>query len=200
MSDGSKLCGVETCGRPILARGWCGSHLYRLKTHGDVRAHIPIRPAVVEIVDGRKDCTYCGVNKPLSDYTKSSKTTSGYNTICKECRNARRKASYAADSVAISRAQRWKTIKHRFNLTRSEYEAKLEEQSGVCAICGGEQPGGKYLAVDHDHNCCSENKCCGECNRGLLCNNCNTMLGHAKDDIDRLLEAVAYLRRWSQSQ
>ncbi len=41
------------------------------------------------------------------------------------------------------------------------------------------------MSVDHDH-------ATGK-NRGLLCTNCNKVLGHAKDDVTILRRAIAYL-------
>jgi len=30
----TRACSVEGCGRPYLAKGWCGAHYQRMKTHG----------------------------------------------------------------------------------------------------------------------------------------------------------------------
>ena len=80
-------------------------------------------------------------------------------------------------------------FKHRerirkYGITEPEYDAMLSLQAGLCAICGG-QPGKKALAVDHCHET-------GKV-RSLLCANCNMMLGHAKDNVNRLYAAAAYL-------
>jgi len=53
----------------------------------------------------------------------------------------------------------------------------------------------KRLVVDHDHECCPDEKSCGKCVRGLLCNWCNRMIGMARDDPQRLRSAIAYLKR-----
>lgn len=37
-----KVCSVEGCGRPTIARGLCEPHYARLKKTGDIRAHIPV--------------------------------------------------------------------------------------------------------------------------------------------------------------
>ena len=36
-------CSVPGCKRPHEARGWCNAHYLRWRTHGDVRANVPIR-------------------------------------------------------------------------------------------------------------------------------------------------------------
>lgn len=63
-----------------------------------------------------------------------------------------------------------KTRLKKFGITEADYEKLLNEQGGVCAICGG-QPDTRWkiFAVDHDH-------ATGKV-RGLLCMVCNTMLG-----------------------
>jgi len=66
----------------------------------------------------------------------------------------------------------------------------LADQDGVCAICGGPPNGrGEHFYVDHDH----------ETNdvRGLLCCNCNSGLGHFKEDPAKLQAASDYLRTWN---
>jgi hypothetical protein len=73
----------------------------------------------------------------------------------------------------ISRRSRLK----RYGLTLEQYDELLEKQQRCCAICGESHDvaKGKILAVDHDHTT-------GKV-RGLLCHNCNTIIGHAADSI-----------------
>lgn len=80
-----------------------------------------------------------------------------------------------------------------------QYDAMLVAQMGLCALC--EKPevtlnkdgSPRYLAVDHDHNCCPGQITCGKCVRGLLCYKCNCLLGNAQDDLEVLKRAIAYL-------
>ena len=58
----------------------------------------------------------------------------------------------------------------------------MAETTPHCPICGSEEP----LVVDHDHSTQEV--------RGLICNNCNLVLGHAKDNIETLQNAIAYLQ------
>lgn len=60
----------------------------------------------------------------------------------------------------------------------------LEEQGGLCAICGNPL---EVPCVDHDH----------ETNqvRGLLCNPCNRGLGLFKDKPETLRSAAAYIEK-----
>jgi hypothetical protein len=81
----------------------------------------------------------------------------------------------------------------RFGITLEDFVRMLEAQGGVCAICGGVNANGKALSVDHDHGCCPGDRSCGACVRGLLCANCNFMLGSGKDDPGRLRAAAAYI-------
>jgi hypothetical protein len=80
-------------------------------------------------------------------------------------------------------------------MAQEDYDGILADQSDGCAICGSVIPGGNgRFHVDHDHACCP-GKSCGKCVRGLLCVNCNFMLGHAQDDPDVLRAAADYLER-----
>ena len=86
-----------------------------------------------------------------------------------------------------------------YGLAKGQYEKMLHEQHGVCAICGKQQEGGKALAVDHNHLCCSGSRACGKCVRGLLCNSCNTLLAYAKDDKEVLAAAILYLGAYAHA-
>lgn len=54
-------------------------------------------------------------------------------------------------------------------MTLEDYNAQLQRQGGVCAICG-EKPKNNLLAVDHDHDTGAV--------RGLLCSPCNRHVGY----------------------
>jgi len=88
--------------------------------------------------------------------------------------------------------------------------AELEgTQGGRCAICrqlpsgepngrrgkGSGLPRSARLHVDHDHACCPGKESCGQCVRGLLCGNCNTMIGLAGENPAVLASAIEYLKR-----
>lgn len=86
-------------------------------------------------------------------------------------------------------------LKHMFSLSIEYYERILQLQDGLCAICGTDRPGGKSeWHVDHDHSCCPGKRSCGKCVRGLLCLQCNHLLGNAKDDVSILMAAAHYLK------
>ena len=69
-----------------------------------------------------------------------------------------------------------------YNLEESKYQ-EMVKATPNCPICGSEEP----LVVDHDH---STGKV-----RGLICNHCNLVLGHARDSIETLKNAIAYLEQ-----
>ena len=76
-------------------------------------------------------------------------------------------------------------LRRSFGMTQEEYEARLREQGGGCAVCGRPPKQGKSLHVDHDHETGYV--------RGLLCFSCNAALGHFHDDIDRIDAALTYV-------
>jgi len=94
------------------------------------------------------------------------------------------------------RYQRWRRnhdFKKKFSITLDDYDKMFEAQNGVCAICSEPETfimkGRTHsLAVDHCH---STGKV-----RGLLCRQCNQMLGYAKDKIEILNKAIEYLKKY----
>lgn len=103
----------------------------------------------------------------------------GQLTYCKEC------------SKLVGHSANLK----RFGLTVEDYIDLEKAQNGVCAICKDPEMNKRRLSVDHDHNCCPGSGSCGKCIRGLLCSNCNTFLGNAKDNIETLKAAIKYLQK-----
>jgi hypothetical protein len=77
-------------------------------------------------------------------------------------------------------------LKYKYGITLEDYNIMLFEQDGCCAICGIHHTEiKKSLHVDHCHTT-------GKV-RGLLCYSCNTILGHAQDDINILKKTIKYL-------
>ena len=76
-----------------------------------------------------------------------------------------------------------------YKMTINEYMKKLVMQAGKCAICGEVPANNRRLSVDHDHET-------GRV-RGLLCINCNHMLGSALESTSVLRSAIEYIECWS---
>jgi len=123
--------------------------------------------AAAELATGMRICSSCGVEKRLEeDFAVNSVGVNGRDNACSSCRQAGRRTRI-------------------FGLEPHEYEAQLERQAGLCAICGTAHPGGNRWAIDHDHETGFV--------RGLLCTACNAGLGHFEDDVERLRRAIDYL-------
>ncbi len=84
-------------------------------------------------------------------------------------------------------------IRLTYNLSEEDFIKLKESQDNKCAVCKLEFT--NTPQVDHNHSCCSGNKSCGKCVRGLLCIPCNIALGCLRDSIDNCLSAADYLRR-----
>lgn len=97
---------------------------------------------------------------------------------CWTCNSARIRQNYRPGSNLRERLR-------IYGLTPEQYDALLQQQDGVCAICREKCRTGQRLSVDHDH-------ATGRI-RGLLCRNCNLGIGHLGDSADRIASALAYL-------
>jgi hypothetical protein len=76
-------------------------------------------------------------------------------------------------------------LRRKYGITLEQYEALNRAQRGLCKICGKPDKTGRQLAVDHCHKTRRV--------RGLLCGNCNQMIGHAQDNPQVLRDAAVYL-------
>lgn len=81
----------------------------------------------------------------------------------------------------------------RYDITKEEYDTLAIIQKGLCAICNELPKPKKRLSapdnfvIDHCHTT-------GKV-RGLLCDDCNQVLGRAKDNIEILKNAISYLEK-----
>jgi hypothetical protein len=90
----------------------------------------------------------------------------------------------------------------RLGLTPDLLVAMMASQGNACAICRTPLDPDIFSPdvqlrrhVDHDHSCCPPLNGCPNCIRGVLCHNCNRMLGMARDDPEVLRRAASYLVR-----
>ena len=89
-----------------------------------------------------------------------------------------------------------KARERMFNLSLADYNKLFDLQNGLCLGCYRHQSTLKRpLSIDHNHTCCPTKRSCGKCIRGLLCNPCNVVLGHVKDNIITLRRLADYLER-----
>jgi hypothetical protein len=80
---------------------------------------------------------------------------------------------------------------------RTLFQSFWDAQDGKCYLCGDPLTPEVTRAVhlDHDHSCCRLGRSCAKCRRGLACRACNALIGHAKDDPDRLRRIADNLER-----
>lgn len=87
----------------------------------------------------------------------------------------------------------------RMGLSPETLQEMISDQGGACAICGvvpkrfRDGLPIRALSIDHDHACCPGGQSCGKCVRGLICNDCNRILGMVGDSTDYLKALINYL-------
>ena len=133
-----------------------------------------------------KTCKKCEETKHIVEFKIFSKgEISEYCKLCYEFDPNETREGWARYSNQPTE-HREKQLKRNFNITLEDYNEMFARQEGKCAICKIHQ---KYLkvtlAVDHNH---STGKV-----RGLLCSNCNTGLGHFKENPNLFDRAKEYL-------
>ena len=126
-----------------------------------------------------KPCPVC----KTTDHPKS--TNKGH--LCKPCANDRSLKWAKQNKDRFVSNQR----KYRYGITSLEYDQKLEQQKGNCAICelpetSLDKSGAiRQLAIDHNHQT-------GKV-RGLLCLRCNTSLGLLNENKEVLKAMLNYM-------
>ncbi len=129
----------------------------------------------------KKKCRGCNIKKNIIDFYKG---TGKEDHLCKPCRKIRDKAYRDKPDIKIKKA--WRLVKKIYGISYEDYMKMFRSQNGACAICNNPKLLTKRrMHIDHDHTT-------GKV-RGLLCHNCNLVLGHAKDSAKILMSAVVYL-------
>ena len=157
-----------------------------------------------------KACRYCKEEKSLGYFrTKKRKDGSTYYfpdcVKCESKKSAERKKVYYQNNEEYREKEKLKLANRRKEqpdkivLYRMRNAAKAlgldpdavieyyHSHDRVCDICKGVNQSGRSLAIDHCH-------LTGKF-RGLLCSECNLMLGKAKDSQRILISAIDYLNR-----
>jgi hypothetical protein len=133
-------------------------------------------------IETPRACRTCGKTKPADDFHRHQGSR---RVHCKDCMRAQHRERYRAtngkDRVFDQSLQRL------YGITLEQYNQMLDGQGHVCGLCGEAPDTKKRMHVDHNH-------VTGRI-RALLCHHCNLLIGNAKESMDRLRLAIAYLER-----
>lgn len=157
-----------------------------------------------------KKCSKCKTIKSLDLFFKQRSAKDGLHSQCKACHTAdvlarmktpegkRQLAAAAKRKMEKPGAKEERRLRYadysrrkRYGLSQNDYEELLRRQNFKCAVCLKDLDLHRRTHVDHCH---STNKV-----RGILCHSCNTAIGLAGDDADRLRAMAAYLTKQSVS-
>jgi len=131
-----------------------------------------------------KKCSKCKDIKHIDEFYNSKNGKFGKHHYCKICLSNNKKKNYDYD-----KAKR-RLLKTKYNITCEQLNEIYIAQEKKCKICKKQfdilsKHHGLY--IDHCHTT-------GKV-RGLLCRNCNALLGNCKDDINILLSSISYLKK-----
>lgn len=191
------ICSHSACSRQARSDGFCRSHANGANAdRGFSRRHVGTGADLFQHY-----CSFAGCGQPHK-----------VRGLCHAHNQQAADVGPSADSCARTDCDghvfsRGACVRHlhfryinlrQYNMTIDQYDAMYAAQGGCCAICGGTNANGNWLAVDHDHGCCpNKATSCGRCVRALLCGNCNLMIGQSGDDAARLRAGADYLERRS---
>ena len=210
----TRICSINGCEKIHSSRGYCVTHYKKLWTTGafgnekecsvteclnksSVKGYCPKHYTWARqngLIDSSKKCTVegCDKNHSARGYCKShySKAIrSGKFSDYRKCEVNDCDKPHASNGYC----ERHSVVYRRYKIDPSEYENIYKLQDGSCEICKKKTDIDSYqndrLFVDHNHKT-------GDV-RGLICVSCNSIIGHADDDINVLLSCVKYLEKYN---
>jgi hypothetical protein len=128
-----------------------------------------------------KVCYICKESKGYGEFPVCSTVSDGRHSYCSVCHRAKSLEYYYKNREK----QRDQRLRRTYGISLHEYGQMLTMQASGCAVCGIIDPT-KTLNVDHCHQTGAV--------RGLLCQTCNSGLGHFRDDPELMERAASYIR------
>lgn len=90
------------------------------------------------------------------------------------------------EKVALIEQRRYYKNKYKkYGITQEIFDQLLQEQGNKCYICSVDFVEGIKINIDHCHT--------SKKVRGILCINCNLGIGHFKDNVELLENAIKYI-------
>lgn len=169
-----------------------------------------------------KQCYKCKHFLPLEEFHKDKLKQDGLQSHCKKCgrkyQESRRKKLSKRKSIKVPKYKkcllckevkeskffnvergrldglqnrcipcvRRLQLKIKYHITPEEWEIIFDKQGRRCAICNNNVTNKVGWVLDHNHET-------GK-NRAILCDSCNKMLGHAKENQQTLIAGANYLK------
>jgi cytochrome c5 len=141
-----------------------------------------------------KICSKCNSIKDLSLFVKNAKAKDGFKNTCRRCHADYMNHYYSTNEQQRKNKNRlnsgsdanWK----RHKISKEEFDTMVAKFNGKCHTCKKNDA----KNIDHNHDCCPGYRSCGNCVRGILCNQCNTALGLVKDSPEVLQSLIDYLK------
>ena len=140
---------------------------------------------MLKVLSGFKVCNRCNIEKSIDQFIPIRNKPSAH---CRVCHNKATNIKWHQKTAEEKKALGQKKRLTKFSITEEGYRAIVDAFKGVCGICQSPPDPNRDFAIDHDHSCCTGNKSCGQCIRGILCLECNLRMSW----VDKVgLDAVA---------
>jgi len=130
-----------------------------------------------------KICPTCKVEKTLEEYWKNQSS-------CIDCSKWKQK-NYWQSRTPKKRLEQH--LKYKYGVSPEQFLEAWDKQEGKCSICKDTLPDlltydnrRRGYAIDHNHETGAF--------RGILCNECNALLGMAEENPTILESAITYLK------
>lgn len=143
-----------------------------------------------------KICYVCKRERSISEFNKDKSTKDGLAIKCKFCRSEIRLKN-RAKRTAYNKTHREETrnyrLRRKYGIDTETRNEIIKEQKGKCPICDKffNLIDPRDVHMDHNHK--------SNTLRGILCKDCNLLIGFAKEDIKILNKAIIYLKFWNKN-